>query len=92
MASITGTQLKTLINKCFYKLICQKNDYIKLGKNVTKINNQLIKMFNYWGGNSLQPDIPPIIDCCDLTQAQMDCILQDVIDCKCTIELSDLNL
>jgi hypothetical protein len=68
MAAITGIALKSKLESMMAQYIDKKNTYLKIGKGVSKINQRLKALYNYW----------VITDQCALTDAEINCIVKDV--------------
>jgi hypothetical protein len=78
MAAITGIALKNKLESMMASFIEKKNDYLKIGKSVSKINYRLKVLYNYW----------VITDQCALTDAETNCIVKDIgVICNTVIVL-----
>ena len=68
MGAITGTALQQLIEDTMVSEICKKNTLLCVGKDVTSISYNLTMLYNYW----------VLCDLCDLTDSEVNCIVNDI--------------
>ena len=68
MAALTGIELKQRLEDYMAHFIEKKCQYLDVGKSVAKINYRLQALYNWW----------VITDTCVLTDAEINCIVDDI--------------